>query len=80
MLSGKVPKNPPERRSNPKLTCNPHEGESREYNIPQILTLQSLNLIITNQVRNLRKVLEVRIESSSELTAAEIKRVLNDDT
>ena len=44
------------------------------------ITLQSLNLIITNQARNLRKVLEVRIESSSELTAAEIKRVLNDDT
>ena len=44
------------------------------------ITLQSLNLIITNQVRNLRKVLEVQIESSSEFTAAEIKRVLNDDT
>ena len=33
-----------------------------------------------NQVRNLRKVLEVRIESSSEFTAAEIKRVIIDDT
>ena len=44
------------------------------------ITLQSLNLIITNQVRNLWKVLEIRIESSSEFTAAEIKRVLNDDT
>ena len=44
------------------------------------ITLQSLNLIITNQVRNLRKVLEVQIESSSEFTAAEITRVLNDDT
>ena len=43
------------------------------------ITLQSFNLIITNQVRNLRKVLEVQIESSSEFTAAEIKRVLNDD-
>ena len=45
----------------------------------QYITLQSLNLIITNQVRNLRKVLEVRLESSSGFTAAEIKRVLNDD-
>ena len=36
------------------------------------ITLQSLSLSITNQVRNLRKVLEVRIESSSEFTAAEI--------
>ena len=44
------------------------------------ITLQGLNLIITNQVRNLRKVLEVQIESSSEFTAAEIKRLLNDDT
>ena len=44
------------------------------------ITLQSLNLIITNQVRNLRKVLEVQIESRSEFNAAEIKRVLNDDT
>ena len=44
------------------------------------ITLQSLNLIITNQVRSLRKVLEVQIESSSEFTAAEITRVLNDDT
>ena len=81
MLSGKVPKNPPERRSNPKLTCNPHEGESKEYNNSQIhyITLHSLNLNITNQVRNLRKVFEVHIESSSEFTAVEIKRVLNDD-
>ena len=45
----------------------------------QYITLPSLNLIITNQVRKLRKVLEVQIESSSEFTAAEIKRVLNDD-
>ena len=37
------------------------------------ITLQSLNLIITSQVRNLRKVLEVQIESSSEFTAAENK-------
>ena len=44
------------------------------------ITLQSLNLIITNQVRSLRKVLEVQIESSLEFNAAEIKRVLNDDT
>jgi len=82
VLSGKVPKNPPERRSNPKLTCNPHEGGSREYNISQIhyITLQGINLIITNQARNLLKVLEVQIESSSEFIAAEIKRVLNDDT
>ena len=43
------------------------------------ITIQSLNLIITNQVRSLRKVLEVQIESSSEFTAAEIKRVLNND-
>ena len=48
--------------------------------IHRYITLQSLNLIITNQVRSLRKVLEVRIERSSEFTAAEIKRVLNDDT
>ena len=79
MLSGKVPKNPPERRSNPKLTCNSHEGESREYNISQILTSQSLNLNITNRVWNLKKVLEIQIESSSESTAAEIKWVLNND-
>ena len=30
------------------------------------ITLPSLNLIITNQIRNLRKVLEIQIESSSE--------------
>ena len=48
--------------------------------IHRYITLQSLNLNITNQVRKLRKVLEVRIESSSEFTAAEIKWVLNDDT
>ena len=48
--------------------------------IHRYITLPSLNLIITNQVRSLRKVLEVRIERSSEFTAAEIKRVLNDDT
>ena len=47
--------------------------------IHRYITLHSLNLNITNQVRNLRKVLEVQIESSSEFTAAEIKRVLNDD-
>ena len=34
------------------------------------ITLQSLNLIITNQVRNLRKVLEVQILSSSEFNCS----------
>ena len=48
--------------------------------IHRYITLPSLNLIITNQVRNLRKVLEVQIEVVQSSTAAEIKRVLNDDT
>ena len=79
-LSGKVPKNPHERRSNPKLTCNPHKGESREYNVSPIHYITESYLIITNQVLILRKVLEVQNESSSEFNCSGNKRVLNDDT
>ena len=46
----------------------------------QYITLQSPNLIITNQVRNLRKVIENQIEVVQSSIAVEIKRVLNDDT
>ena len=35
-LIGIRPPGPPERRSNPKLICNSHEGESREYTISQL--------------------------------------------
>jgi len=44
------------------------------------IILPSLNLIITNQVQNLRKVLEIQFKIVQSSIAAEIKRVLNDDT
>ena len=52
---------------------------SKLIRVKLFITIIVTNLIITNQVRKLRKVLEVQIESSSGFTAAEIKRVLNDD-
>ena len=81
MLSGKVPKNPPERRSNPKFTYNPHEGESREYNISQLyyITGSLLNYYKPSS-KNSERYLKFKLKVVQSSTAAEIKRVLNDDT
>ena len=77
---GKIPIKPFEYLDRTHSLHTTHTKASPESTtFHKYITLQSLNLIITNQVWNLRKVLEVQIESSSEFTAAEIKQVLNDD-
>ena len=71
---------PPMLRSNPKLTFNSHEGEYREYNILQIIIIVSHMDLLQTMFENIERYLKFEFKSSSEFTAAEIKRVLNDDT